>query len=240
MSIIRKLIFSWKTVSFKEMINREKKTIIACSLILFLLAIDQVIKIAVKLNMNLGESIEIFDWFHIEFIENSGMAFGMELGSKLFLSLFRIVAVCGLTWYIWKKIKDGARLGYVIVLCMIYAGAFGNIIDSLIYGEIFTESHPYYLNLPPAHLVEWGNGYASILHGKVVDMFSFPLFHGTFPTWIPYVGGQEFVFFSTIFNFADACISVAVFILLLFYRKDFNGYIPNCQQENEGVKSYEG
>ena len=202
--------------------NNKKKCTIAAAIIVFLLLIDQTIKVAVKLNMNIGEEIVVFDWFRISFIENRGMAFGMEIGSKLFLSLFRIVAVGGLTWYIWKKIKEGARMGYIVVLSMIYAGAAGNIFDSLFYGEIFTASHPYYTDLPPAQLVPWGEGYASILMGNVVDMFSFPLFHGTFPNWFPVWGGEDFTFFSAIFNFADACISVGVVVLFLFYRNDFN------------------
>lgn len=202
--------------------NNKKKCTIAAAIIVLLLLIDQAIKVAVKLNMNIGEEIVVFDWFRISFIENRGMAFGMEIGSKLFLSLFRIVAVGGLTWYIWKKIKEGARMGYIIVLSMIYAGAAGNIFDSLFYGEIFTASHPYYTDLPPAQLVPWGEGYASILMGNVVDMFSFPFFHGTFPNWFPVWGGEDFTFFSAIFNFADACISVGVVVLFLFYRNDFN------------------
>lgn len=202
--------------------NNKKKCTIAAAIIVLLLLIDQAIKVAVKLNMNIGEEIVVFDWFRISFIENRGMAFGMEIGSKLFLSLFRIVAVGGLTWYIWKKIKEDARMGYIVVLSMIYAGAAGNIFDSLFYGEIFTASHPYYTDLPPAQLVPWGEGYASILMGNVVDMFSFPLFHGTFPNWFPVWGGEDFTFFSAIFNFADACISVGVVVLFLFYRNDFN------------------
>lgn len=202
--------------------NNKKKCTIAAAIIVLLLLIDQAIKVAVKLNMNIGEEIVVFDWFRISFIENRGMAFGMEIGSKLFLSLFRIVAVGGLTWYIWKKITEGARMGYIVVLSMIYAGAAGNIFDSLFYGKIFTASHPYYTDLPPAQLVPWGEGYASILMGNVVDMFSFPLFHGTFPNWFPVWGGEDFTFFSAIFNFADACISVGVVVLFLFYRNDFN------------------
>lgn len=203
------------------MSNKGRCTIAVTTIVLLLL-IDQIIKVWVKLNMNIGEEIVVFDWFRISFIENRGMAFGMEIGSKLFLSLFRIVAVGGLTWYIWKKIKEGARMGYIVVLSMIYAGAAGNIFDSLFYGEIFTASHPYYTDLPPAQLVPWGEGYASILMGNVVDMFSFPLFHGTFPNWFPVWGGEDFTFFSAIFNFADACISVGVVVLFLFYRNDFN------------------
>ena len=203
------------------MSNKGKCTIAVTTIVLLLL-IDQIIKVWVKLNMNIGEEIVVFNWFRISFIENRGMAFGMEIGSKLFLSLFRIVAVGALTWYIYKRIKEGARTGYIIVLSMIYAGAAGNILDSLFYGEIFTASHPYYTNLPPAHLVPWGEGYASVLMGNVVDMFSFPLFHGTFPEWLPVWGGEDFTFFSAIFNFAGAWISVGVVVLFLFFRGDFN------------------
>ena len=203
------------------MSNKGKCTIAVTTIVLLLL-IDQIIKVWVKLNMNIGEEIVVFNWFRISFIENRGMAFGMEIGSKLFLSLFRIVAVGALTWYIYKRIKEGARTGYIIVLSMIYAGAAGNILDSLFYGEIFTASHPYYTNLPPAHLVPWGEGYASVLMGNVVDMFSFPLFHGTFPEWLPVWGGEDFTFFSAIFNFAVACIWVGVVLLFLFFRGDFN------------------
>lgn len=202
--------------------SKEKKSIIACLIIVLLIVIDQVIKIAVKLNMTLGESIHIFDWFQIEFIENNGMAWGMEFGSKLLLSLFRIVAVGVLVWYIRKKILDGARMGYIVVLSMICAGAAGNIFDSLIYGQIFTASQPFYMNSEPAHLVYWGEGYAPILMGKVVDMFYFPLIRGTFPDWFPVWSGEPFVFFSPVFNFADSCISVGAILLFLFYRKDLN------------------
>lgn len=201
----------------------KKKTLTTLLVIFILLAIDQVIKITVKLNMNLGESIRIFDWFHIEFIENRGMAFGMELGSKLFLSLFRIVAVSALTYYIARKIKEGAKMGYILTLAMVYAGAAGNIIDSVVYGEIFTASYPYWTGQPPAQLVPWGEGYTTMLMGNVVDMFSFPIFHGTFPEWLPLKGGEEFTFFSAIFNFADACISVGAFILVIGYRNMLSG-----------------
>lgn len=207
--------------------SKKKKGLTAASLIVLLLIIDQAIKLAVKLNMTLGESIHIFDWFQIEFVENNGMAWGMELGSKLFLSLFRIFAVVGLIWYVRGRIKKGARMAYIVVLSMICAGAAGNIFDSLIYGQIFTASTPYYIEgAVPSTLTTWGEGYAPMLMGKVVDMFYFPLFTGTFPDWMPLCGGQSFVFFSPVFNFADACISVGVITILLFFRKDFNGWIP--------------
>lgn len=203
----------------------KKKGIIAFVLIILLLVIDQTIKLAVKMNMCLGESIHIFDWFQLVFVENNGMAWGMEIGSKLFLSIFRLIAVAFLAYYIYKRIKAGARTGYIVVLAMICAGAAGNIFDSLVYGQIFTASEPYYFpDATPAHLVSWGTGYAPILMGKVVDMFYFPLFKGDFPSWFPIWGGQHFVFFSPVFNFADSCISVGVVLLFIFFRKDFNGW----------------
>ena len=209
------------------MSKQKKQALTAAILIVLLIAIDQVIKVAVKLNMNLGESIHIFDWFQIEFVENVGMAWGMELGSKLFLSLFRIIAIVFLVWYITDRIRQGARTGYIVVLAMITAGAAGNIFDSIFYGQIFTASAPYYIEgATPATLVPWGEGYAPVLMGKVVDMLYFPLFHGTFPDWIPLWGGESFVFFSPVFNFADSCISIGVMTILLAFRKDFNGWVP--------------
>lgn len=196
----------------------RNKQIIAIALVVVLVAIDQCIKIAVKTNMAIGDQIVIFDWFRICFIENNGMAWGMELGSKLFLSLFRIVAVAFLIWYIFRLINRGARTAYVMMLSMICAGAAGNIFDSLFYGQIFTASTPFDIS----ELVAWGDGYAPMLRGKVVDMFYFPLIHGTFPSWFPLWGGENFVFFSPIFNFADACISVGVVVLLIFFRKELN------------------
>lgn len=223
--------------------NRKKKQgWIAASVIIALLVIDQVIKLAVKLNMNLGESIHVFDWFQIEFVENNGMAWGMEIGSKLFLSIFRIIAVGFLLWYVRDRIKKGARTGYIIVLSMICAGAAGNILDSLFYGEILTASMPYYLpGATPSTLVAWGEGYAPMLMGKVVDMFYFPLFKGNFPEWFPLWSGEPFIFFSPVFNFADSCISVGVFIILIAFRKDFNGMVANHQHsdQQEEVKAGE-
>ena len=207
--------------------KKKKQGLVATLIILLLIVIDQIIKVVVKLNMNLGESIHIFDWFQIQFIENNGMAWGMELGSKLFLSIFRIIAIGFLIWYIFSRIKKGARMGYIIVLSMITAGAAGNIFDSLFYGQLFTSSTPYYFEgATPASLVSWGEGYAPMLMGKVVDMFYFPLFQGTFPNWFPLWSGESFIFFSPIFNFADSCISVGVILIILAFRKDFNGWLP--------------
>lgn len=173
-------------------------------LIIVILLIDQTIKIWVKTHMELGESIHVAgDWFQIHFIENNGMAYGMQIGSKLLLSIFRMIAIGFLSYYIWQQAKKKARWGYIICLAMILAGAAGNLIDCMFYGILF-------------------GGYAPFLMGRVVDMFYFPIIHTTWPEWFPFWGGEEFIFFSPVFNFADASISVGVIILLLFYRKELS------------------
>ncbi len=166
----------------------------------------------------LHESIHITDWFYISFIENNGMAFGMQLGSKIVLSLFRVVAITALGYYIWLQVKQKARTGYIVCLSMVLAGAAGNLIDCMFYGLIFNASSPYYLS----YFVPFGTGYAPFLMGKVVDMFYFPLIETDWPAWMPFVGGEHFVFFSPVFNFADASISVSVVLLLLFYREEIS------------------
>lgn len=191
------------------------KGTLACLIGMAILLIDQAIKVAVKMTMAIGDKIEITKWFYIEFIENNGMAWGMELGSKLALSLFRIVAVAFLVWYIWKQVRRQATTTYIVLLSMICAGAAGNIIDSLLYGQIFTESTPWAV----AQLTSFGNGYAPVLMGRVVDMFYFPIIDTILPSWVPIWGDTHFVFFSPIFNFADSCISVGVIILLFYLQK---------------------
>lgn len=191
---------------------------LATLIIVAILLIDQAIKIWVKTSMTLHESIRVTDWFYITFIENMGMAFGMQLGSKIVLSLFRVVAIGVLGYYIWQQVKRNARTGYLVCLSMVLAGAAGNLIDCMFYGMMFNESSPYYLS----YLVDFGTGYAPFLMGKVVDMFYFPLIETEWPTWMPFVGGQHFVFFSPVFNFADASISVSVVLLLLFYREEIS------------------
>ena len=182
------------------------------------LLIDQIIKIWVKTSMTLHESIHVTDWFYITFIENNGMAFGMQLGSKIILSLFRIIAISALGYYIWLEVKRQAKTGYIVCLSLVLAGAAGNLIDCMFYGLMFNASSPYYLS----YFVPFGTGYASFLMGKVVDMFYFPLIETEWPTWMPFVGGEHFVFFSPVFNFADSCISVSVVWLLLFYREQIS------------------
>ena len=180
--------------------------------------IDQLIKVWVKTNMMLHESIRIFDWFYISFIENNGMAYGMQIGSKLALSLFRVAAIGLLVYYVWLQVKKKARMGYIVCLSMVLAGALGNLIDSMFYGLVFSASSPFFTS----YFVDFGTGYAPFLMGKVVDMFYFPLIVTTWPDWVPMWGGEEFIFFSPVFNYADANISVGVVLLLLFYRKEIS------------------
>lgn len=190
---------------------------IAVIIVAAILIVDQIIKIEVKTNMSLGEALRITDWFYIEFIENNGMAYGMTFINKLVLSLFRMLAICGIGWYIWRVVKSGLfSKGYIVCLSMVLAGAAGNLIDCLFYGLIFNASTPFNV----AHFVPFGEGYSTFLHGRVVDMFYFPIIHTQWPDWVPVWGGDDFVFFSPVFNFADSCISVGVVLLLLFFRKD--------------------
>lgn len=190
-------------------------------LIIGLLIIDQVIKFLIKTNMTLGENIAIFgSWAQIYFIENNGMAFGMQFGGslgKLFLSLLRLLLIGGIIYYLYQLIKSSAPKGVIIGVALILVGAMGNIFDSLFYGLIFSESSYNQV----AILFPDSGGYAPFLYGKVVDMFYFPLIDTTLPDWVPFKGGERFIFFRPIFNFADSCITIGVIYLILFQRKFF-------------------
>jgi signal peptidase II len=185
-----------------------------------LIFIDQIIKIWIKTNFILGEELKIFDWFILHFTENNGMAFGMEFGGytgKALLTLFRIIVVGFGIKYVLDIAKTQLPNGALISLGLIIGGALGNIIDSCFYGIIFNESY----NNIAAFLPDAG-GYSFLLHGKVVDMFYFPLINSHFPQWLPIWGGEHFIFFRPVFNIADAGISVGIFMILLFYRKTFS------------------
>lgn len=204
--------------------NKTFKAWMAVAIVVAILLIDQIIKIEVKTNMTLGEAKRVTDWFYIEFIENNGMAYGMKFINKLVLSLFRLFAIGFIGYYLAKIIKKNvAPLGYIVLIAMVLAGAAGNLIDCLFYGLIFDASTPFTVS----QYVPFGEGYSSFLHGKVVDMFYFPIIQTTWPEWVPYFGGSEYVFFSPVFNFADACISVGVVTLLLFYRKQLEVLFSN-------------
>lgn len=212
-----------------------KKSVIVTLVILLVIIFDQWLKIYVKLNINYGEGFDILGlpWAKIHFVENPGMAFGMEFGGfigKYVLSSFRIIMVGVLIYILRNLIKNKEPLGLLIAFSLIIAGAAGNIIDSMFYGLIFSNS-VYHGGL--AEFMPEVGGYAPFLQGRVVDMFSFPLFSGTYPDWIPRLGGRDFTFFSFIFNVADASISVGVASILLFHRKFFK------QQKKEVVAKIE-
>ena len=178
-----------------------KKGSISVFLILLLLLIDQCIKIYIKTHMYLHESIRVTDWFYIFFTENNGMAFGMQIFGKP-----------------RERCSTHLKTGFLVCVSLILTGALGNIIDSVLYGVMFSESTFTQI----ATFMPQGGGYAPLLYGKVVDMFYFPLIETEWPTWMPFVGGQHFVFFSPIFNFADSCISVGIVALLIFYGRYVN------------------
>ncbi len=195
----------------------RSKFLIAILTVLLVLTVDQVLKIYIKTHFMIGDQKDITSWFKLHFVENEGMAFGWKLGGssgKLALSLFRIVAVSFIGYYIVKLIRSNESRGLIISMSMIFAGAIGNILDSIFYGKIFSASSPCDL----AQLFPADGGYAGVLHGKVVDMLYFPLWEGFLPKWL---GGHYFSFFDPVFNIADSSISIGVFLILLFQRRFF-------------------
>ena len=197
--------------------NMSKKNL-AISTIIIAIILDQIIKIYIKTNFVLGEEVVVFDWFRIHFTENNGMAMGFEFGGKagkLFLTLFRLVAVTGILFWLFQNIKRKVHNAVIIAIALIFSGAVGNIIDSVFYGAIFNDSQhkvaTFFADKP----------YGELFYGKVVDMFYFPLWQGVLPEWIPFMGGEFFTFFQYIFNPADAFISIGVALLFIFSKQAF-------------------
>ena len=194
---------------------------ISLLMIFLIITADQTLKFWIKTHLMLGEEIHVFgNWFIIHFVENNGMAFGFELAGnygKMFLSIFRVIAVFAIGWFLIKLSKKEVPRGFMVSLALIFAGAIGNIIDSVFYGILFDHSYGQVAELLPA-----GGGYAGLLHGKVVDMFYFPIINSHYPDWFPIWGGEEFVFFRPVFNIADSSITIGIFSILIFYKNFFN------------------
>ncbi|MDC0230705.1 lipoprotein signal peptidase [Aureispira] len=214
-----------------------KRSHFILGLIFLILLFDQVLKIWVKLNMPLGDSFKILglNWFQIHFTENPGMAFGIEFGGnygKLALSLFRIIVVIFIAYFLQKLIKKDASFLLLACISLIFAGAIGNIIDSIFYGVIFSDSGSFHAPELATFMPPEG-GYAPVLHGKVVDMLYFPMIEGFWPKWMPFVGGKFFMFFQPIFNIADSSISIGVTMAIIFYKRFQKELDPQPESEDE-------
>lgn len=216
-----------------SMTKSRSMSIMAWVVIIGVIVADQIFKIWIKTHFYLNEDLEIFPWFHLHFIQNNGMAFGMELFSKHLLTFFRIGLFGFLVWYIARLCRNAwVPAGYLLSVSLIAAGAFGNIIDCVAYGEIFTNPYPPQV----AELVPWGEGYGGVFQGLVVDMLYFPLFAFHWPDWMPLIGGQLFSFFDPVFNIADVAISVGMISIMLFYFKLLEHSLEN-EKPDEGRDS---
>lgn len=222
------------TQIFLKRIVLTKNSKIALIVIAAVLIIDQAFKIYIKTHFELGDEVKVIgDWFRLHFVENNGMAFGMQLSGsswgKVALSMFRLCAIAVIGWYLVKICRRGtARNGYVACVSLVLAGAVGNIIDSVFYGVVFNSSWGQVATLFPE-----GGGYGTWLHGRVVDMLFFPLLEGRYPEWMPFVGGDSYLFFRPVFNIADSAICVGIFCLLIFFR----GEISNIASDSSEQKS---
>ena len=206
---------------------------VALAVILGVILFDQIFKIWIKTSMYLGQEFSVFgNWFIIHFVENNGMAFGLEFGGeigKIVLSVFRIIAVSAIGYYLFSHAKKGAKVGLIVAGSLIFSGALGNILDSAFYGLFFNDSYHQISEFMPAD-----GGYAPFLFGKVVDMLYFPMFSGTFPEWLPVWGGEDFLFFRPVFNIADTAISVGIGMIIVFQKRFFEE-----ETKNEDVSSDE-
>ncbi|MDX1462455.1 MAG: lipoprotein signal peptidase [Marinirhabdus sp.] len=191
----------------------------AIAIIILVLLIDQISKVYIKTTFILGDGFDVFSWFKIHFVENEGMAWGAKIPGaygKLFLTLFRLVAIVGIGYWLWDSVRKNASRILIFSISLIFAGALGNIIDSVFYGMIFSDSSQQVATFMPEE-----GGYGSVFYGKVVDMLYFPLWEGVLPEWIPFWGGSYFTFFDPVFNIADTAISVGLVLLVIFNKKAF-------------------
>ena len=207
----------------------------ASLIIILVLLVDQISKFYIKTNFALGEEIKVFEWFSILFVENEGMAWGARIPGeygKLILTSFRLVAIVGIGYWLWDSVRKNGSKILITAIALIFAGAFGNIIDSVFYGVIFEHSYGQVAEFIPA-----AEGYGTLMHGKVVDMLYFPLWSGYLPEWIPFWGGNHFTFFEPVFNIADSAITVGVFLLILFNKRAFPAEDEQEEERNKKVQA---